>query len=134
MDPRAWMRAAPWTTLAAAAVTGFVAAAATVPSKEQQALKRLREIEKALNANGRKHDRSDDPATERSARAVEAGGGSFLKGLAAQFLRAVQPALLSALTAGVTAKTMEPEEPSPPGAEPAKAAAESGSQPADPAI
>ena len=98
MDPRAWMRAAPWTTLAAAAVTGFVAAAAAVPSKEQQALKRLREIEKALNSNGRPHGRSIDPITESSARAVESGHGSFLKGLAGQVLRACAASASSSIS------------------------------------
>src|SRR4051812_41641164 len=40
VDPRAWMQVAPWTTLASAAVAGFLAAAATIPSKEEQALRR----------------------------------------------------------------------------------------------
>ena len=120
-DPRAWMQAAPWTTLATAAVAGFVAAAAVVPSKEQQALKRLREIEKALNSNGR--HREIDPATEDSARAVEKGQHSFLRGLAAQVLRAVQPVLMSAITAGVTAKTVDKDEPPTGGVEPSAAAA-----------
>src|SRR4051812_33171638 len=48
VDPRAWMQVAPWTTLASATIAGFLAAAAAVPSKEQQALKRLRKLEDAL--------------------------------------------------------------------------------------
>src|SRR3954452_3884664 len=44
-DPRGWMQVAPWTTLGVAAVAGFVAAAVAVPSKEDQALKRLKKIE-----------------------------------------------------------------------------------------
>src|SRR5215217_2801559 len=48
VDPGAWMKTHPWATMGAAAVAGFVAAAATIPSKEQAALKRLAEIEKAL--------------------------------------------------------------------------------------
>src|SRR5687767_10055743 len=48
IDPRGWMQVAPWTTLAAAAVAGFAAAAVAVPSQEQQTLKRLKKIEEAL--------------------------------------------------------------------------------------
>jgi hypothetical protein len=117
-DPRAWLAVAPWTTLAGAAVAGFVAAAAMVPSKEQQALKRLERIEKALNPQPRPVDAAvngDGP------RKVEAGQGSFLAGLAGQVLRAVQPVLMSAITAGITAKTVKPEEPTG-GADPSSAA------------
>ncbi len=44
---------------------------------------------------------------------VESGRGSFLSGLAGQVLRAVQPVLMSAITAGVTAKSVQPDDPSP---------------------
>src|SRR4051812_4191998 len=44
-DPRAWMQVHPWATMAASAVAGFAATAAVVPSKEQQALKRLEKLE-----------------------------------------------------------------------------------------
>src|SRR4030095_488402 len=46
--PRAWMLGPPGATLGVTAVAGFVAAAAMVPSKEQQALRKLRELEEAL--------------------------------------------------------------------------------------
>jgi hypothetical protein len=48
-DPRVWMKSHPWITLASAAVAGFAAAAAVVPSKEQEALSKLQRIERALN-------------------------------------------------------------------------------------
>ncbi len=113
VDPRAWMQVHPWTTMGAAAVTGFFAAAVAIPSKEQQALKRLAEIEKALMprhpATG---DAEDGDVNGNSVR--KAGqGGSFLAGLASQLLHAVQPVLMSAITAGVTAKAAEPENPQP---------------------
>ena len=135
VDPRAWIQVAPWTTLAGAAVAGFVAAAAMISSKEQQALKRLAQIEKALNSNG--HHRQ--PASSDNgdpAQAVESGRGSFLSGLAGQVLRAVQPVLMSAITAGVTAKTVEKDPPTggtEPGAaatgEPPPPAANGGTEP-----
>src|SRR6185436_20274073 len=44
-DPRLWTKEYPWASVAAAAVGGFIAASMVVPSKEQQALKRLEKIE-----------------------------------------------------------------------------------------
>src|SRR5437016_9533541 len=44
-DPRAWVQQYPWATLGASAVAGFVAATMLIPSREQQALKKLAEIE-----------------------------------------------------------------------------------------
>src|SRR3954463_13405699 len=52
-DPRLWTKEYPWASLAAAAIGGFVAATLTVPSKEEQALKRLAKIEGAIFPNGR---------------------------------------------------------------------------------
>src|SRR4051794_28407673 len=49
LDPKALTDKYPWLTVGAAAVAGFVAASAVVPSKEQQALKRLERIERALH-------------------------------------------------------------------------------------
>lgn len=47
--PQAWAKEYPWITVGAAAVAGFVAASALIPSKEEQALKKLAAIERALN-------------------------------------------------------------------------------------
>jgi hypothetical protein len=110
IDPRGWVQTAPWTTLAAGAVAGFVAAAVAVPSKEDQALKRLRKLEEALNPHPRR-DTVDTAVNGDHARKVETGQSSFLAGLAGQVLRAVQPVLMSALTAGITAKTVKDDEP-----------------------
>ena len=108
VDPRGWMQVAPWTTLAAAAVAGFAAAAVAVPSKEEQTLKRLKKIEEALTPKPRPIDAA---VNGDQVRKVETGQGSFLAGLAGQVLRSIQPVLMSALTAGITAKTVEKDEP-----------------------
>ena len=108
IDPRGWMQVAPWTTLGVAAVAGFAAAALAVPSKEEQTLKRLKKIEEALTPKPRPVDAA---VNGDQVRQVEAGRGSFLSGLAGQVLRSVQPVLMSALTAGITAKTVEKDEP-----------------------
>jgi hypothetical protein len=108
VDPRGWMQVAPWTTLAAAAVAGFAAAAVAVPSKEEQTLKRLKKIEEALNPKPRPVDAA---VNGDHVAKVESGQGSFLTGLAGQVLRSIQPVLMSALTAGITAKTVDKDEP-----------------------
>ena len=110
VDPRLWAQHYPWATVAAAAAAGFVAAVATVPSKEDQALKRLAKIEKALgvgpygNGHGQHHDDGEDAGAKKFAK----GQTSFLGGLGHQLLEAVKPALMSALTAGITAKAAAP--------------------------
>jgi hypothetical protein len=99
VDPRAWTQQYPWMSLGAAAVAGFVAASAVVPSKEQQALKRLERIEKAL------HPEQHEPKHERvesDGKKVEKKG--FLSAIAGDLIKAVGPALASALTAGMTAQ------------------------------
>jgi hypothetical protein len=125
VDPRAWLQSHPWTTLGATAIAGFVAAAMVVPSKEEQMLKKLRAIEKALTPDPAAPAVNGDATVDPSRRAA---GGGFLAGLAGQVLRAVQPVLMSAITAGVTAKTVK-EEPPTGGADPSTAT--SGAAPAE---
>ena len=105
VDPKLWMKVRPWTSLAGAVVAGFAAAAVVVPSKEQQALRRLAEIEKMLMPK---------PVDMRSPvdRDVPKGREkpTFLSGLMTEVLGAVKPAILSMLTAGITAKATKPTE------------------------
>jgi len=104
-DPRELTKQHPWASVAAAVVGGFAAAALTVPSKEQQAMRRLSRLERTLNMH---HDQ--EPAEEdRGARNYASGRSSFWGGLAQQVLEAVKPALLSALTAGIAAKGAKPD-------------------------
>jgi hypothetical protein len=105
VDPKLWLETHPWATIAGAMVAGFAAASLLVPSKEQQALRRLAAIERALMPK---------PADMKSP--VDGDGvkgrekPTFLSGLATEILGAVKPALLSMLTAGVTAKATKPTE------------------------
>ena len=48
VDPRQLPRRYPFITIGAVAVTGFVAALLTIPSREQQELKRLERIRRAM--------------------------------------------------------------------------------------
>jgi hypothetical protein len=110
-DPRGWVQVAPWTSLGVAAAAGFVAAAAMIPSKEDQALKRLRKIEEALSPHrGNGHAEPVDSNNPKGV-AAATSSKSFLSQLAGQVLHAIQPVLISTLTAGVTAKAAQPDQP-----------------------
>ena len=88
-DPRVWMKSHPWITLASAAVAGFAAAAAVVPSRERQALKKLERIERALHA-GRKHYENGDGA---AAEKTEHGG--LIAKLLHEVFGVIKPAVIS---------------------------------------
>jgi hypothetical protein len=109
VDPRAWMQVAPWTTLASAAVAGFLAAAATIPSKEQQALRRLRRMEKALDEH--EYDRTHDDRGRRNGRDgkhPDAGKSSLLGSAVGSLMAAVQPVLVSVLTTAMGGRATTP--------------------------
>jgi hypothetical protein len=106
-----WTRQYPWMTLGASAVAGFVASAALVPSKEDQALKKLAKIERALNPAPPKPERQADGAVaDEGAHAYKTGRQSLGRTLLGEVIKAVQPALLSMLTAGVTAHAAKPSQ------------------------
>ena len=115
-DPRAWMQQYPWATLGVSAVAGFVATTMLVPSREQQALKKLAEIERALNPPPRRREereRDEHPDSvdgKAGADDYKAGKQSFMTALLGEAIKAVRPALISLLTAGVTAKAAKPSE------------------------
>lgn len=104
-----WTRQYPWLTLGASTVAGFVATAMVVPSKEEQALRKLAKIERALNPPP---PRKDEPAAADgdSAKEFKTGRQSFARSLLGEVIKAVQPALLSMLTAGVTAHAARPSQ------------------------
>ena len=99
-DPRLWTKEYPWASLAAAAIGGFVAATLTVPSKDEQALKRLAKIERALYPNGR--DNGTPPEEARRDKGVL---GSILSNAA----KTLQPLIMSAITGAITGKVAQPE-------------------------
>ncbi|MGB7160593.1 MAG: hypothetical protein WBD40_21185 [Tepidisphaeraceae bacterium] len=109
-DPRAWTKEHPWAVVAGAAVAGFAAAATLVPSKEEQALRRLAAMERALMPKASKadHARAMDDGESGGAKDFSRGRASFLTAVGRQLLEALKPALMSALTAGITAKSATP--------------------------
>lgn len=97
-DPRRWARRHPWVTVGATAAAGFMAAYALVPSKEDRALKKIARIERALhpqpsdNGSADHHERGDPPRE------------TFTSAITRQLISVIRPALLSFISAGMTAK------------------------------
>ena len=92
VDPRMWMKSHPWMTLASAAVAGFAAASAAVPSKQQQALRKLASIERAVHAS-----HHDGEPNGNGAKPAKHDGG-FLGLLLHELISAVKPTLIAVLT------------------------------------
>lgn len=91
--PQVWAKEYPWITVGAAAVAGFVAATALVPSKEEQALKKLAAIERALNPAPPREDHSNGDGKKES--------GGLLGSVLREVVRVAQPVLMSMLAGGV---------------------------------
>jgi hypothetical protein len=123
VDPRTWTCAHPWYALTGATVAGFLAAYALTPTKQEQALKQLAELNKALAgvAPG-----EEPPVVEAVVEgdsgqvyragfvAPGAGGGGhtgriagILGTLGMTALRTVAPSIISAVTAAITAKATD---------------------------
>jgi len=92
VDPKAWAQEHPWMAIGAAAVAGFAATAALVPSKEEQTLKKLASIERALN-----------PAPDRAASNGNGDHdkGSFAGTILKEVLGMVRPILASVVAANM---------------------------------
>ena len=113
-DPRVLMKQYPWMTLGASAVAGFMAASMLVPSKEEQALKRLAAIEKALNPPPpRRNEPPEDVGSvdgKRGAQDYKSGRSGMLTAIMGELVGAIKPAVISLLTSGVTASAVKPSE------------------------
>ena len=113
VDPKAWAREHPWVTIGAAAVAGFAATAALVPSKEEQALKKLAAIERALNAGREKVESNGDGKHGK-------GGGGMLSTILSEAVGLLKPALASFVAAQMGGQQAQGEDSGayPPGAYP----------------
>src|SRR5215213_4928180 len=102
VDPRPWMKQYPWATLGASAVAGFVAASMLIPSKEEQALKKLAAIEKALNPPPpRRSEPPEDVGSvdgKRGAQDYKSGRSGMLTAIMGEMIGAIKPALVSLLS------------------------------------
>lgn len=114
IDPSALTRQHPWMTLGASAAAGFVAAAMLIPSKEEQALKKLAAIERALTPPPPRPTRAELAAaaaaggTKSSEVGYKAGHHGLMKAILGEVIGAIKPAVISLLTAGVTAQAAKP--------------------------
>jgi hypothetical protein len=102
VDPRTLARTHPWLALAGAAVGGFAAAAALTPTQEQIALRRIRELERALNPTGHVEV---SPQTEKPKKE---------KGVLATLLREVMKSagpIISSSLAGAVSGMQPPPQP-----------------------
>src|SRR5688572_13637287 len=131
IDPTLWTKEHPWAMVAGATVAGFAAAAMFVPSKEDQALRKLIAMEKALMPKGSRRGAHDgdghDAGEDGGAKDFSKGRTGFLGAIGRQLLETIKPALMSALTAGITAKATVPDAeyqaPQPPPTDPSQAQA-----------
>ena len=137
VNPAAWTKEHPWAMVAGATVAGFAAAAMLVPSKEEQALRKLIAMEKALMPRGSKRaaggDDGHDAGEDGGAKDFSKGRTGFMGAIGRQLLETIKPALMSALTAGITAKAATPdnqyEAPQPPPTDPSQAQAAAPTDP-----
>ncbi len=91
-DPRVWMQSHPWITLASAAVAGFTAAAVVVPSKEEQALRKLEKIERALHT-------AHHPESHANGNGSKKKSGGFLGMIIHELLGVLKPLLVTLVSA-----------------------------------
>ncbi|HZZ41574.1 MAG TPA: hypothetical protein VFE58_01430 [Tepidisphaeraceae bacterium] len=94
LDPRTVTKQHPWIAVGTAVVAGFVAANAMVPSKEEQAMKKLARVERALHPQA--YSDYAAGAGREPARAQEQP--SMMKKVLSEVVAALKPALSSMLT------------------------------------
>lgn len=99
--PQAWAKEYPWITVGAAAVAGFVAASTLIPSKEEQALKKLAAIERALHP----HPPQPEPANGHGKKEGKSVIGSILH----EVLAIARPAIVSMMTANLGGAAVPPD-------------------------
>lgn len=106
VDPRLWLQDYPWMTMGAAAAAGFVAATAVVPSKEQQALKKLAEIERALHE-------PKDRAAQTNGKENHKANGSLASVVLREVFGLLKPIISSVLAGVLQAQTTGAAAPDP---------------------
>ena len=96
-DPHVLTRDHPWLAISTAAVAGFAAAVTLIPSKEQQALRAMAELERARNAPP-----PSSPGTTDQPGASTAPAGSIFASITTEVLKTVRPLLTTLITAGIS--------------------------------
>jgi hypothetical protein len=102
VDVRLWAKEHPLATAAVAAVAGFAAAGAAIPSKRQQELKRWIAIERAANAVDGHGNGNPKPPPPRPQ-------PGFMATLGKEAIAILRPALIGLVTSAVAAHQDEDE-------------------------
>jgi hypothetical protein len=102
VNPGAWAGEHPWIALSSATVAGFFAAYAFVPSKEEQALKKLAKIEQALSGGV-----ACAPAAADGHGDGRASSGGIFGSIGGEVMKLLRPALASTLSALLSAKAVQ---------------------------
>ena len=103
MAPSALAKQHPWVTVGAAAVAGFFAASTLIPSKEEQALKKLAAIERALHPAPSKPEHVEGNGKKE--------GPSLVSTIMHEMLAIARPAIISMMTAGIGGAMQAPVDP-----------------------
>ncbi len=104
-NPVVWAKEYPWVAIGAAAAAGFLGTSLLVPSREEQALRKLAAIERALspkpapseNGNGKHDGKGEAPPASLGAMIVK------------ELIGVIRPAIVSLITAGISAKAVQSE-------------------------
>jgi hypothetical protein len=107
VDIRLWTKDHPWMVMAAAAVGGFAAAAALVPSEQESALSKLKKIEEALHLNHKEEKRGEAPSDKDGKKTPEKPG--IMNTLLREAFGLLKPIVASAIAAGVSSQTAQPQ-------------------------
>jgi hypothetical protein len=112
----------PWLALVGSAAGGFAAAAAMVPSKEQQALNRLRRMHEAMHPEPK---RCPSENGKNSHAKENTFGGTLLSHL----LGIIRPIIVSLISATISSHVKHPDQPAQSSIDPSTPADSSGSSP-----
>ena len=109
-DPRQLMRKFPFVTLGSTVAVGFAAALLTIPSREQQELRRLERIRRAMHPELT----PPKPAATKAANGEVPAKGPLWLSIAKEVLQAVRPMLTALVTAKLAANKEQGQDDSKP--------------------
>jgi hypothetical protein len=101
VDPRQLTKKHPFLTVTSAVVAGFAAAVVAIPSKQEQELRRLEKIRRAMNP-----EPAPKPAdTNGSSKGPAAAAGPWWLSIIHEVIQLARPMLTAAITAQLAKKT-----------------------------
>ncbi len=113
VDPRELTRSHPFVALGSAVVAGFVAAAVAIPSKEQQALRRIEKLQRAMHPSPPPSNGSGATGNG-STTETKPPAPSFLAMIVKEIIAVLKPILIAAITANLNPPPAPPVAPASP--------------------